>query len=95
MQVPEICAICKKKGHIARVCKAKAQVGSTPHKKQPKRNHYLDADSADTPAEGTYSALFNVRYSNHSLQMAVQVIQGAGPNLMGRDWLNAFEVSST
>ena len=160
------CAICKKKGHIARVCKAKAQVGSTPHKKQPKRNHYLDADSADAPAEGTYSALFKVkedsstpitaqviindvpvnmeidtgaavtilnestykqiqqrspcplqksqlilktytgesiqvlgtttckvRYSNHSLQMSVQVVQGAGPNLMGRDWLNAFEVS--
>ena len=30
-----------------------AKVGSTP---QPKRNHYLDVDSADTPAEGTYSA---------------------------------------
>ena len=32
------------------LCKAKAQVGSTPHKKQPKGNHYLEADSADTPA---------------------------------------------
>ena len=61
------CSIGKKKGHIARMCKAKAQVGSTSHKKQPKRNHYLDADSADTPAEGSYRALFNVKYAHCNL----------------------------
>ena len=36
---------------------------------------------------------FKVRYANKELFLSIHVVKEDGPNLMGRDWLNYFEVN--
>ena len=35
----------------------------------------------------------NARYANQEATLSIQVVEGAGPDLMGRDWLAKFEVT--
>ena len=155
------CHLCKKKGHIARVCRSKEKPqGQAKKKPFPTKNHYMQDDLPDDEAysmftmsdqrykpifvdvlindvpismeldtgaalsvisHATYqnivqksripvleksevklktytgeevnilgSAKVDVRYHNQNIHLQVQVVDGAGPNLMGRDWMSMF-----
>lgn len=43
------------------------------------------------PIQGAITA--TVQYGEAKKQMSILVVQGDGPNLLGRDWLATFDVS--
>ena len=55
------CLFCKKKGHLARVCKAKARAKGPP---KPKPSHYVETEQEETPVQdAAYGELYTLRDS--------------------------------
>ena len=101
-----VCHACKKRGHIVRVCRSKAQPGRPVRKVnyivETEEDEVSDLEPSDLKLKSYSGQLIKVirtaagclvTYEQEQSELFVQVVEGEGPDLIGRDWMAALKVT--
>ena len=92
------CFVCHKRGHISRKCRNRQKGdGQSKRKEQTpnsgKPQNYLDREGEEEQVKVTGQVKMSVKYEEQEAVLPVLVIQGKGPNLIGRNWLQEIKLN--